>query len=123
MIIASIYMLVAGVNFALHFHALRQQSIRHYFSDSESQFYINVILVAALIVSAYLVLSGTYSMGEGVLQGLFQTISIATTAGFSTANFSIWPSFLPILLILLSFMLVTVWQLTCTLRLRDAPKC
>lgn len=104
MMIASLYMLVAGINFALHFHAIRQSSLKHYVRDSESRFYTSVILIAFLIVSTYLILSGSYNIGEGLVHGLFQTISIATTTGFATADFASWPSFLPIMLIMLSFM-------------------
>ena len=40
---------------------------------------------------------------EAMVQGLFHAVSISTTAGFTTDNFSAWPSFLPLLLILASF--------------------
>lgn len=104
MLISCLYMLVAGINFALHFHAIRQSSLKHYVRDSESRFYTSVILIAFLIVSTYLILSGSYNMSEGLVHGLFQTVSIATTTGYATADFASWPSFLPIMLIMLSFM-------------------
>ncbi len=104
MIIASIYMMVAGINFALHFHAFRARSLHHYFRDSESRFFTNTIIGATVIVCFYLIATGTYSTGEGLIHGIFQTVSIATTTGFATADFAAWPSFLPIMLIVLSFM-------------------
>lgn len=104
MLIASLYMLIAGINFALHFYALRQASFKHYLRDSESRFYVYIILSSAVVVISYLILSGSYQIDEGIVHGLFQTISIATTAGFATADFASWPSFLPLLLLLLSFM-------------------
>lgn len=104
MIIATIYMMIAGINFALHFHAMRHNNYKHYVRDSESRFFVYTILAAAIVVIFYLVLSGRYSIGEGFIHGLFQTVSIATTAGFATADFASWPSFVPILLLLLSCM-------------------
>ncbi|MEH6557659.1 MAG: TrkH family potassium uptake protein [Oceanicoccus sp.] len=104
MLIACLYMMVAGINFALHFHALRHNNYLHYVRDSESRFYAYTIFGAAIIVITYLILIGTYDLGDGLIHGLFQTISIATTAGFATADFASWPSFLPFLLLLLSFM-------------------
>jgi trk system potassium uptake protein TrkH len=104
MLIASLYMMVAGINFALHFQALRHNNYIHYVRDSESRFYAYTIFGASIIVITYLILVGTYNLGDGLIHGLFQTISIATTAGFTTAEFSAWPSFLPLLLLLLSFM-------------------
>ena len=35
---------------------------------------------------------------------MFQTVSIATTTVFTTQDFSLWPHFLPVLLLILSFM-------------------
>ncbi len=104
MLIACLYMMIAGINFALHFYALRQSSFQHYVHDSESRFFAYTIFGAAVIVATYLILSGSYSIDEGLLHGLFQTISIATTAGFATTDFSAWPSFLPFMLLMLSFM-------------------
>ena len=104
MLICSLYMLISGINFALHFYALQHRNISHYLRDSETLFYCYAIMAAVAIVCTYLILGGTYSISEGLVHGLFQTISIATTAGFATADFATWPSFLPIMLILLSFM-------------------
>jgi trk system potassium uptake protein TrkH len=104
MLIASVYMLVAGINFALHFHAIRQNSYRHYYKDSESRFFVYTILGASVIVVLYLIFASSYNINEAIIHGLFQTISIATTTGFATADFANWPSFLPFLLIILSCM-------------------
>ncbi len=103
-LIASVYMIVAGVNFALHFHTLKNNNFNHYIRDSETRFFVYTIAGATVIVSSFLVLTGTYNFSYGWLEGIFQTVSIATTAGFATANFSVWPSFLPFLLLMLSFM-------------------
>ncbi|WP_101758681.1 TrkH family potassium uptake protein [Oceanicoccus sp. KOV_DT_Chl] len=104
MLIACLYMIIAGINFAMHFHAIRQRKYQHYRRDSETRFFVYTIAGASVIVASYLILSNSYSINEGLLHGLFQTISIATTAGFATAEFSSWPSFLPFLLLTLSFM-------------------
>jgi trk system potassium uptake protein TrkH len=104
MMIASIYMLVAGLNFALHFQLFRSKSFMHYKADSESRFYTYTILICAALVILYLIASKTYEPNDAFIHGLFQTISIATTTGFATADFSMWPSFLPFLLLTLSFM-------------------
>lgn len=104
LLICSIFMLICGVNFALHFYAWRLQRIGHYFRDPESQFYFNTIMVAIVIVIGYLLMTHTLSVSDSVIHGIFQTISIATTTGFATADYANWPSFLPFLLLFLSFM-------------------
>ncbi len=43
-------------------------------------------------------LQGTYALNEAIIKGLFGVVSISTTTGFSSADFSAWPTFLPFLL-------------------------
>lgn len=101
--IAIVFMLISGVNYALHFTVWRSHNPVTYWRDSEFKTYIFLIGISALIVIGYLFLSTNTQFGDAVRQGLFQTVSIATTTGFSTADFSVWPAFLPVLLLFLSF--------------------
>ena len=102
--VAMVFMLLAGVNFALHFLAWRSLSIRPYVSDPEFRVYISVLGIISLLTIAYLYLTGMYSsLEQAAFNGLFQAISIGTTAGFTTAEYHHWPTFLPILLLLGSF--------------------
>jgi trk system potassium uptake protein TrkH len=102
--IAAIFMVIAGANFALHFLAFRDRSIGHYLADPEFNAYVRILLVLCAIVVAYLFWQESYAgAGDTLRKGLFQTISIATTTGFTTENFAIWPGALPVLLIFSSF--------------------
>ena len=96
--IAAVFMLVSGVNFALHFFAWDHKSLKHYFDDSEFKFYIGMLLVITLISVPFLYFSGTYGFEDAFFKGIFEVVSITTTTGFSTADFSSWPTFLPFLL-------------------------
>ncbi len=103
-IIAGVFMLVAGINFALHFSALRMRSIKHYFYDVEFRVYLMILGTASMISVLYLHYSSTFeSWGDSVHHGIFQTISIGTTAGFTTADYYNWPGFLPVMLLFISF--------------------
>ena len=103
-LIAVVFMLVSGVNFALHFVAWNRRSLAGYWHDSEFRFYLALMTATTAIVCLGLYHTGTYADGtEAFLQGLFHTVSIATTTGFSTASFYEWPIFLGILLIFSSF--------------------
>jgi len=104
LLICSLFMMVAGVNFALHYYGYRARNFKHYFRDAESVFWGKTIFFSAIIVCIALIINGSFSIGDSLIHGLFQTISMATTTGFTTLNFSAWPNFLPILLIILSFM-------------------
>ena len=99
-----IFLLIAGVNFALHFAVLHSRSLRNYFYDPEFKVFLLIQLVITLICFFVLLSTGTYTDGfEAFDQALFQSVSISTTAGFTTTSFADWPTLLPILLIFSSF--------------------
>jgi len=99
-----IFLLIAGVNFALHFAVLHSRSLKNYFYDPEFKVFLSIQLVITLICFTVLLSTGTFSDGfEAFNHALFQSVSISTTAGFATTSFSEWPTLLPILLIFSSF--------------------
>jgi len=102
--IAVVFMLISGVNFALHFVAWRSRSVMGYLKDSEFRFYITLLMTVTIIVTAYLFSSDTYESWQvAFTHALFQSISIGTTTGFTTAEFYNWPGFVAILLLFTSF--------------------
>lgn len=102
--ICVIFLLIAGVNFALHFAVLHSRSLKNYFYDPEFKVFILIQIVITLICFVVLMSSATYTNGfEAFNQALFQSVSISTTAGFTTTSFAEWPTLLPILLIFSSF--------------------
>ncbi len=102
--IAVVFMFAAGVNFSLHFVAFRHRSVSGYFQDSEFRFYLLLLSFVIAVTVLGLYLTGTYEhWQDAVVQGLFQAVSIGTTAGFTTAEFYNWPGFIAILLLFSSF--------------------
>ncbi len=103
-IIAIVFMLIAGINFSLHFLAWNRRSLRSYFEDSEAKGYLYFLGLACLFVSLSLGFTfGAENLHQNVINGIFQTVSFATTTGFSVTEIATWPDFLPMLLIILSF--------------------
>ncbi len=100
--VAMVFMVLSGVNFALHFLVWRRRSPLYYFRDTEFRTYLLVLLGVASVVCTLLYLHPSDGV-EPLRDGLFQTISIATTTGFTTQNFSAWPSVAPVLLLLAAF--------------------
>jgi len=98
------FMLVAGMNFSLHFLAWRHRSIRHYLSDSELKVYLWLLFVISVVTSTYLYFTHTFdNPWTAIHQGVFQAVSIGTTTGFTTTDYFLWPGFLPILLLMASY--------------------
>ncbi len=102
--VAIVFMFVAGINFSLHFFAWRYVSIKHYAKDPEFRAYSAVLItVSVIVVFTLYQFRGFNDPGQTFINGVFQAVSIATTTGFTTENFSLWPAALPVLLIFASF--------------------
>jgi trk system potassium uptake protein len=103
-IVAIIFMILSGANFALHFTAWRRRNLAHYFADSEFKTYLVLLFVISAITCVYLYSQHIVThLNQAVLHGIFQSVSIATTTGFTTRGYHTWPSFLPALLMFSSF--------------------
>ena len=101
--IASLFMIAAGMNFALHFLALRQRNFLVYLQDTEVRVFLGFLLLITVLTCGVLWSTNTFSDATTTLwHGVFQVISIGTTTGFTTSGFHWWPSLLPVLLIMMS---------------------
>jgi trk system potassium uptake protein TrkH len=103
-VVTIIFMFLSGINFALHFLAWGRRGPGVYFLDTEFKVYAGILVFASAVTSLYLYWTSAYdSVGESILRGVFQTVSIGTTTGFTVAEYHTWPGFLPIMLLMLSF--------------------
>jgi len=103
-LVAVIFMLLAGMNFALHFLSWGSFSMRPYIQDSEARFYLGLLFLVAVVTSAYLYFTGSIEDPVKAFEhGVFQTVSIGTTTGFTTTGYASWPGLLPVLLLFISF--------------------
>ena len=101
--VAIIFMIISGMNFSLHFIAWHNNSVRHYLHDPEWKSYLLFLFTLSILVSLVLVDSDTYAVNEAFRKGIFETVSIATTTGFTTSDFVTWPTFIPFLLLMSAF--------------------
>lgn len=104
-----VFMFLAGINFALHYRLLCGDA-RGYVLDRECMAYAGIVLLCTLVVSAALAINGvmpTGSLAEAealVRAAAFQVVSICTTTGFVTENYSLWPPVAICLIVGLMFM-------------------
>lgn len=96
--VAIVFMTVAGINVSLHFFAWNRRSLLSYWHDAELRLYLSILFGVALLVSAILA-HHPDSSGSPVREGIFHAVSMATTTGYTTTNFSLWPAAAPVLLI------------------------
>ncbi|TVP84106.1 MAG: potassium transporter [Thioalkalivibrio sp.] len=102
--VAVVFMLLGGMNFALHFLFFRRASLEPYRRDEEVRLYLALLATGAVIAVGYLLYAGMAdSTSDAVRQGIFHAVSIGTTTGYATTEFHLWPGFLPLMLVFLSF--------------------
>ena len=102
--VSSVFMLLAGINFSLHFFAWKSKSLTTYINDSEFKAYLGLLL-SVVIISGLALMTSSSENFEGVSfsQMFFQVVSIGTTTGYTSSGYAVWPIFIPFLLLLLSF--------------------
>ena len=102
--VAICFMLLAAINFGVHFIVLYYRKPLHYFRDIEVRSFLLFVLAIVLLVSLVLRLEGDYQNWHPSLRdATFEVVSVVTSTGFGTVDFTHWPDFLPTLLILISF--------------------
>jgi trk system potassium uptake protein TrkH len=94
-----IFMLLAGINFSLHFQMLRGKPLAMW-RDSECRFFLGLVLILTILVSFNIYGSVYESIGQAFRYGSFQVVSILTTTGFATADYEKWPAMSQVILLL-----------------------
>jgi trk system potassium uptake protein TrkH len=91
-----VLMLIASLNFARHFVALRQLSLETYKKDPECKAIFAVLALSVIGVAALLHLHGVYpDFLQSLRAAAFNVISQATTSGLTTQDYQSWPVFAP----------------------------
>ena len=100
--VAMVFMMLAGVNFALYFVAWRQRSLRVLWRDIEVRSFYAVVLSTIVLIASYLTLHEVYpSFADSLRHTAFHVVSLATTTGYASHDYAQWPVFAPLLMILL----------------------
>jgi len=100
--IISFFMLVAGVNFMIHFKIL-SGNLKDVFKNTEFKTYILILLSTSLLISLNLYFNNINSLKDSFRYAIFQSISITTTSGFISNDYENWPYFSQTIIFLLMF--------------------
>ena len=110
------FMTAAGANFSLYYMTLRRNArpgergpwarLRVLLSDPEFRCYLIIIAVAATALAANLLYMKTngYGLLTAVRHAAFTVVSIITTTGFGTEDYTRWSQFAKGLILLLMFL-------------------
>lgn len=105
-LVAMVFMIIGATNFALHYTAWNGRSLRNYLRDGEFRTFISLYIGLALLVCVPLVALGEFTDPlTAIRKGLFQAIAYGSTAGFATADPTFWPGYVPLLLVMATFMM------------------
>lgn len=98
----SFFMFMGSLNFSLHYLAFRHGQFSIYWRDSEMRNYLRFLVVSTLVVAAVLIAHKTFTHpGQSIIDSIFHVISLSTTTGFTSTDFSLWPIFVPVLLMII----------------------
>jgi trk system potassium uptake protein TrkH len=101
--VAIVFMLIAGMNFGTLFLAVSGRSLRPYISDPEAGWFLGVTLLSILFIALYIWKDGIYAdMDTALRHTAFNLVSIATTTGYASVDYALWPTFAPLWMLFLS---------------------
>lgn len=101
-IIITVFMLICGANFALHYQFLKG-NIKGFFKDGEFKLYLFIVTMSIILITFNLNGNIYNSVKESLRYASFQVASIITTTGYATIDFNTWPTFSKLILLLLMF--------------------
>ena len=99
--VVAIFMILFGINFNFYFYIIYRH-FRKAVSMEEIHYYLAMILIAVTII--FLNIRAMYPTGfEAMTHSVFQVASLATSTGFSTTDFDLWPQTSQTILIIVMF--------------------
>jgi len=97
------FMLLAGINFTLHYQFLRGKTLA-FWRDPECRFFLGVVLLLTAVVTVNIYGSVYETIGRSLRYAAFQVVSIVTTTGYATADYELWPAMSQLILLLCMFL-------------------
>ncbi len=101
-VVVTFFMFLAGINFAMHFRALKG-NLLCYFKDKEFLLYIGILAVATLYLTGDTYINNYNNIGKAFQKSIFQSVSIGTTTGFVTEDYINWSYTSQLILLTLMF--------------------
>ena len=101
-IVCMVFMILSAINFSLHYGLIYRKQFLKYFYDPELRFFLSILFVITTVVCISLIT--LTDIANPLRYGIFQSVSIVTTTGFLTEEYSSWPTMISFLLLLGAFM-------------------
>jgi trk system potassium uptake protein len=102
-VIFIIFMVLAGINFSLHYQLMRGRHLA-FWRDAECRFFLGAVVLLSLLVSWDVFGTIYRTIGQSLRYGTFQVVSILTTTGYATYDYEQWPAMSQLILLLCMFL-------------------
>ena len=96
------FMFLAGTSFTLTYFALKR-NFKKVFKNEEFKVYLSFTVVITLIVTITLLVVSDEPFEASFRDALFQVVSLTTTTGFVSADYTSWAPFLSVIFFILLF--------------------
>lgn len=101
--VMAVFMMVAAVNFSTHFAAIRRGDLSVYRRDPEARWMFIWILAGVVVLTGLVYADEVFpTIGESLRHVGFSLVTLATTSGFTTVDYSGWPLFVPMWMLFMS---------------------
>jgi len=101
--VVAFFMLLAGINFSLHYQLLKGDTLA-FWRNAECRFFLAATVVLTLVVTLNIYGTVYDKIGDAFRYGAFQLVSILTTTGYATADYEQWPAMSQLILLLCMFL-------------------
>lgn len=102
-IVLTVFQLLAAMSFGTHFLAIHKRSFKPYLNDMEVRGMLVVVLGSCVLAASVLWHAGTYpDFFTALRHATFNVVTVATTSGYMTQDFNLWPIFVPMWMLFLS---------------------
>ena len=98
-----LFMFIGGVSLSLQYLLIFKGRLKDLFRDTEFRTYLMFVLLFTVVISVGLFLTTTMTAEWSFRTALFQVVSIQTTTGFATVDYTLWTPLLWLMLCGLMF--------------------
>jgi trk system potassium uptake protein TrkH len=101
-IILTIFMFIAGTNMTIVYFGAKR-NFGKIFASNDFAFYLGICLFFSLVVSGILYVKEIFNPINSIINGTFHVVSIITSTGYYTSNYSLWGNFVVLIVFILMF--------------------
>jgi len=97
-----VFMILAGTNFTITYFALHGE-FKKVIHNEEFRYYLSSCLGLGLMIALGILFISNSPVEKALRNGLFQVVSIITTTGYVTADYTAWSPFITVVFFILMF--------------------